>query len=64
MNDFGINKSEFKLEASIQNLFRVDILYKDFALEIDGPSHFIHDPTYFDPEFSARKKHDMIDYNR
>jgi hypothetical protein len=56
VNDLGINKSEIKLEAKIHNIFRVDILYRDFALEIDGPFHFIHDPMFsIDPEFSARK---------
>ena len=43
--DIGIPKDQIKLESQVKGAFNLDIRYKDFAFEILGPYHFVHDPT-------------------
>jgi len=64
VEDFGIPLRDLQIEKRIHDTFTIDIVYKDFAIEIDGPFHFIHDPLFFtDPEFATRKQSFMYDFN-
>lgn len=56
IKDVGLSKDQLKMEQYVKGAYQVDIMYKDFAFEIDGPFHYIHDHTSLtDTTFHQRK---------
>ncbi len=53
IKQLGFPKNEIETEKKIMGIYAIDLVHKDFAFEINGPFHYIHDPIYnTDPNFS------------
>lgn len=62
--ELGIPRAQLKLEQKVFNTYNLDIRYKDFAFEVNGPFHYIHDPYWCtQDDFDARKAESMHDFN-